>query len=444
MTRGSRACLPVGKTLAGEDSYEPKPMPKKGKKNRRQARKYYTDERGHYVWDTFFVSGKQRRSKRRVIVIDGEIIDDLDEWLLANADDVFLHQGERWDLLEQRRLDGEAPQSEQPAMKQPLRHLRMDILELEAAFEFLAAVGPDLSDEPCISFLDLTTGKIVNPEDDDEVDALLASTSHTELPSGLFEDLSYGELDEFADSLPPGPPRTQLEQAIRGKGAFRRFNDIVFGGGNVELKHRWGWFETRRQRERIVEWLRNENIEPEWGWDIFEAPPVPNKRANLLRSVLAFVNDSRLLPGVRRISLLGSLATPKANPKDVDLLLEVDDGMPLGVLARLTRRLLGKTMQTGDGCGTDVFLCNPQGEYIGRICSWKTCAPGIRKSCQAQHCGRREYLSDDLRNVHLDAALVAGPPLELWPEIIARAEIPDDVSEELLTHLKTKTATRPS
>ena len=57
--------------------------------------KCHTDGQGHYVWENFFVRGKQRRTKRRVTVIDGEGIDDLDSWLLSNADDCFLHQIER-------------------------------------------------------------------------------------------------------------------------------------------------------------------------------------------------------------------------------------------------------------------------------------------------------------------------------------------------------------
>ena len=109
--------------------------------------------------------------------------------------------------------------------------------------------------------------------------------------------------------------------------------------------------------------------------------------------------------------------------------------MSLKNLAKLTRKLLGKTMQTGDGCGADVFICNPQHEYLGRICSWKECAPGLRKSCQAKHCGQRTYLSDDLQLIHLEPSLIAAPPLELWPEIIMRAEIPDDVREELVSQL---------
>ncbi len=66
--------------------------------------------------------------------------------------------------------------------------------------------------------------------------------------------------------------------AIRGKGAFGRFKNIVFGGRNVELKHQWSWFETRRKRERIEDWLRSCQIEPQWTCDIFAPPPLPDRR----------------------------------------------------------------------------------------------------------------------------------------------------------------------
>lgn len=321
-------------------------------------------------------------------------------------------------------------------MKHPPRKLRLDIDEIESAFDFVAIVDPGYSDEPCISFPDLTTGKVVAAEDEEEAEALFGDGNHLILPADLFEGLECGGLDKFVDSLPPDPLREQLARANRGKGAFRRFKDIVFGGGNVGLKHRWRWFETRRKREHIVEWLRCENIEPDWGHDIFEASPLPDKRADLLRAVLDFVRDARAIPGVRRIALLGSLTTPKAIPKDVDVLVEVSDDLPLDKLASTSRRLLGKTMTTGDGCGADVFLCNPQGEYLGRTCAWKHCAPGIRRACQARHCGRREYLNDDLQIVRLDSTLIAKPLLELWPEIIARTEMPGDVQTLLVGPLR--------
>jgi hypothetical protein len=409
-------------------------MPEKGGNNRKRT-KYHTDAHGHYVWDNFFVRGKQKRTKRRVTVIDGEVIDDMDTWLLANAGDDFLHQIERRDLVGRRQLEEEGTRTRANAFKPSPRILQLDIHQLESAFEFLAGFDPGFHDGPCFAFLDLTTGAIAHTEDEEEIEEMFAAGNFLRLPDDLFEDLHWGSLDEFVNTLPDDPLRAELMRAIRGKGAFRRFKDIVFGGGNVALKHQWSWFETRRKRERIVQWLRDENIEPDWGRDIFEAPPLPDKRADLLRAVLDFVREARALPGVRRIALLGSLATSKAIPKDVDLLVGVDDAMPLDKLASFKRRLLGKTLQTGDSCGADVFLCNPQGEYIGRICSWKRCAPGIRQGCEAQHCGRREFLSDDLQNLRLDPTLVAKPPLELWPEITARTEIPEDVRKELVEAL---------
>jgi predicted nucleotidyltransferase len=306
------------------------------------------------------------------------------------------------------------------------RQLNLRIEELETAFDWLAdASHMGFEDRPCVSFLDLTSGAVRSPEDEDEAEDLFGDANHLLLPGELFEGLHWGMLDEFVATLPANATRSRLVQAIKGKGAFRRFKDIVFGGGDVELKHNWLWFETRRKRQRIVQWLGEENIDPEWNCDIFEAPPLPNKRPELLRAVHDFVVAASKLPGVRRIALIGSLATNKAIPKDVDLLVEITDDMPLGALAKLSRQLAGRTMATGDSCGADVFLHNPLGEYLGRICIWKQCAPGIRLTCQARNCGRREYLCDDLDMLQLDPDLIQSPPLILWPSAAAGVESPD-------------------
>jgi hypothetical protein len=36
-------------------------------------------------------------------------------------------------------------------------------------------------------------------------------------------------------------------------------------------------------------------------------------------------------------------------------------------------------------------------------------------------------LHDDLDDVTLDASLIKAPPLELWPKIVRRVELPGDV-----------------
>jgi hypothetical protein len=396
---------------------------------KRKKPKIHTDARGHFVWDYYFVGGRQRRSKRRVTVIGGEIVETSDDWLLANADDVFFHECERWDLIEQRSMETDDSPIEEKAMK-PLRRIKLRIEELEAAFDVLAT-GAQRSffEATGLVFLDLTTGEVRCTEDEGDLDG---DENILPLPGDLFESLDWGMIEAFVDSLEKSPVRNRLSRAIQGKGAFRRFRDIVFGGGDVELRHRWLWFETRGKRERIVQWLCDQNIEPDWDQDIFQAPPLPDKRGDLLRAVSEFVAAAAGRPEVRRIALIGSLASDKAIPKDVDLLVEVVDDMPLAELARLARRMNGKTMATGDGCGAEVFLHDPQGRYLGRICKWKECGPGIRRSCPAQHCGRREYVNDDFQSLRLKPDLIQAPPLELWPCLVERVSVPDDVRRLLI------------
>jgi len=54
----------------------------------------------------------------------------------------------------------------------------------------------------------------------------------------------------------------------------------------------------------------------------------------------------------------------------------------------------------------------------------------MRARCDALHCGRRPYLHDDWEAVCLDEALIAAPPIELWPEIVARVLVPEDIGEQ--------------
>jgi hypothetical protein len=75
------------------------------RKKRVSKKRIRTDDQGPFIWERYFVGGKQKR--RKVRLIDGERIDDPDEYLLRNADDIYLHQAGRWDLLEQRRLEAE-------------------------------------------------------------------------------------------------------------------------------------------------------------------------------------------------------------------------------------------------------------------------------------------------------------------------------------------------
>ncbi len=148
-------------------------------------------------------------------------------------------------------------------------------------------------------------------------------------------------------------------------------------------------------------------------------------RDTLLRAGSWFAQSAASLPGVMRIALIGSITTERQNPKDIDFLVTVADGADLKPLAALARRLAGRLQS--HNLGADVFLASEGGRYLGRTCPWAACRPGIRASCDALHCGRRPHLHDDLHTVSLADALIAAPALELWPVVVRRCEVPDDV-----------------
>ncbi len=166
--------------------------------------------------------------------------------------------------------------------------------------------------------------------------------------------------------------------------------------------------------------------------------PDASIRDFLLDEVLRFVERARACPGVRRIALIGSLSRNKDNPKDADVLVTVDDDADLTALAAAGRRLQGRAQSRNSGA--DIFLADLSGNYIGRICHWRECRPGIRVACDARHCGRRHFLHDDLDDVTLDAALIKLPPLELWPQLVRRAEVPADVEARLIRPIEASRA----
>ena len=154
-------------------------------------------------------------------------------------------------------------------------------------------------------------------------------------------------------------------------------------------------------------------------------------REQMLAGVVGFVRAVAPIVGVRRIALIGSIMTARPTPKDIDLLVTVADDADLAPLARCARQLQGRLQ--GLNHWADVFLADERGRYLGRTCTWRECRPGIRASCDALHCGRRPHLHDDLGDVRLNQALIASPPVEIFPTVIRRSHVPPDVEALLAT-----------
>ncbi len=348
-----------------------------------------------------------------------------------------------------------------------IRKLKVDLAELEGAFEDASWMAS--------YFLDLETGQVVritdeirreleriyeenyNPEEEQPI-ALADILQEYDLPewekaalleadqveTGYLERYirvpeadsheGYRDMEAFIFTVQDQRLQDQLWRAIGGRGAFRYFKDVL--AAHPRERERWFEFKDARVRQRVLDWLESEGIEP-----IIEplpatepSPPQPSTRARLIAEALAFVRKASQLPGVTRIALIGSLTTDEPNPKDVDLLVAVRDDADLAPLATLGRKLAGHVQQFNRG--GDVFLADPQGNYLGRTCPWKRCGPGIRMSCDALHCGQRLYLHDDLKAVKLAKSLITAPPIELWPQVVARVPIPEDVDQGLIAPLR--------
>ena len=155
----------------------------------------------------------------------------------------------------------------------------------------------------------------------------------------------------------------------------------------------------------------------------------PDIRAFLITEAFRFIGRAMAVPGVRRIALVGSLTKQKVDPKDADILVTVADDADLTGLATAARKLKGAAQTRNKGA--DIFLASPDGRYIGRICHWRECGPGIRTSCDARRCGGRHFLHDDLDDVALDSMLVKEPPVEVWPALVCRKAVPSDLMSYL-------------
>ena len=61
---------------------------------RKRQKKLHYDDKGQFRWETYFVGGKQKRTKVRTV--DGM---DADEFWRRNADPIALHQAGDYELL---------------------------------------------------------------------------------------------------------------------------------------------------------------------------------------------------------------------------------------------------------------------------------------------------------------------------------------------------------
>lgn len=148
-----------------------------------------------------------------------------------------------------------------------LARLRGEPLPGRAIAVDLEMLCAEMEGDPTMSsggYLDLQTGEVYDESmaDPGMVGEDLAVDVDSEPDRWLWFDRmgsrdGWRDMASFADRQRDSSLRDRLERAIEGKGAFRRFRDLVHQEG---LADQWRAFSTDRQLGRAREWLAAEGI----------------------------------------------------------------------------------------------------------------------------------------------------------------------------------------
>lgn len=123
----------------------------------------------------------------------------------------------------------------------------------------------EMADDNYTYFLDLETGESVFLADElitgfdnegleDEIDG--NPERYLRLPT-KFEIHEYHIMEEFIWSL-KGENASELEHAIKGRGAFRRFKDMI---DRMGITQQWYDFQSEYYRKLSIKWCEEHNLE---------------------------------------------------------------------------------------------------------------------------------------------------------------------------------------
>ena len=159
--------------------------------------------------------------------------------------------------------------------------VRMDWTSLEAAFE---NHSPDAH-----SYVDRTTGEVFTVIANDAADPdSLAARVHASPDSYLrIEPIpsreQYRMMERFIATVQHAELKERLQDSIVGKGAFRRFKDVVTQ--YADERKRWFSFRDVLAHQYILDWLKQNRLEPEsqpeWSLELppDPEPPIPGQEA---------------------------------------------------------------------------------------------------------------------------------------------------------------------
>lgn len=140
-----------------------------------------------------------------------------------------------------------------------MRALNVDWSALHSAFQM------PMPEIKC--FLSLIDGRVLKLSPGDPAMAEARQNREDFVPVDTVPSrIQYQWVDEFTKSVEDETLRKRIEAAINGKGAFRRFKDILLT--MPDERRRWFEFRDQKMRQRIVEWVQESGVEalnePPW------------------------------------------------------------------------------------------------------------------------------------------------------------------------------------
>lgn len=142
-------------------------------------------------------------------------------------------------------------------------------------------------------YLDAQEGTVLKLPPGDQKFAEVRADPKRYLPiEAIPSRIQYQWLDTFIRTVEDDALRVRMEGAINGKGAFRRFKDILLTV--PDERRRWFEFRDQAMRQRVVDWVREKGLEPteppEWEAQPDGSPPAaPKNRSQDLEALRDFL-----------------------------------------------------------------------------------------------------------------------------------------------------------
>lgn len=72
--------------------------------------------------------------------------------------------------------------------------------------------------------------------------------------------MAYKSMSDFIETVEDPLLREELSNALNGKGAFRRFKDVLID--YPKERKRWHGYNAKAMKKEIIEWVRSIGVEP--------------------------------------------------------------------------------------------------------------------------------------------------------------------------------------